>query len=188
MKKILALVVSLALIICLFWQDWCNIADRTDEEVASVIEFFQNDYSKHDVFEDLNSKKYFVNETFLLKEFAEDLGYFEIKFPKKSETILILRRGPKKIIVDQNESIILQIAGDKFEDGLTVKTFPETGEFFIDYGKTLGSHKVNEETIFEITSALIHLRESKSLMDMALRNRADGERYMEDPSILKSFS
>ena len=188
MKKILALAVSFALIVVLFWQDWDKIASMTDEEVASLIEYFQEDFSEHDVFEDLNSKKYFENDTFLFREYAKDLGYFEIKFPKKSETILVLRRGSKKIIVDQNENITLKIAGDKFEDGLTVKTFPETGEYFINYGETVGLHGVDEETIFEIASALVHLRESESLMDMALKNRADGERYMKDPSLLKSFS
>ena len=184
---IFSLIISAGLVLFIFWSDLEVIVKQTDEIVANIIELFQEDLVEHDVFKDLKSEKYFKNNTFLLSDYAQDLGYYEITFPKNEDTIYVFRRGGKKIIVKSDGIIHFCIYGDQFEDGIEVKIHAEENDCYIDFGDNFGVRETSKEKILQIAMALAHMRKHDTLMEMALENRSYDEKLRENPELLKGF-
>ena len=187
MKQVFAFLVAIVLVTCIFWQDRFQITEKADEDFAKVIEFFQGDLEDHNVVDDLNSEEYFKDNTFLFAKYAKDLGYHRIFFPKKNDTLLVFRRGEKKIVAKKDGTIIFSIHGDQFEDGIIVHTFVEENDCYISFGKNYDIQKTSKEEIIQVAIAMIHLRENDTLMEMVLDNRQDDEKIIENPKILKGF-
>ncbi len=190
MKKFLGvLFLSLFIFTAMSWSDRKAIESIIDEKIAQYIMEKQNGITNHDVYEDLNSGKYQQDGKFLLKKYAEDLGYYVVNFPKyNDETILILRYGPRKVIIKQDEKIEIKIDGDKWDDGLDIKLKSDTGKYVIDCGKESLIPKIDNDKVLQIASMLVNLRTSDTLEEMATKNRNDFEKFLTTPNILKDFS
>ena len=89
-------------------------------------------------------------------------------------------------VITPLQEIILYSYGDKFEEGLSLRLYSdEEGDYYLDYGEEKTEQRVSKDVILDLATALIHLRDSDSLMDMALENRGDSEKFIKNPSILE---
>ena len=187
MKKFLMALTYIVLIVLVVWHYFNPTTKYLDELISGEIEACQEGLVEHDVFKDLYSKKYFNNDTFLLAEYAKDLGYKKITFPKTRTTALILRRGIRKIIVKTDGTIYFFIYNDPFEDGIDINIFEDEGKYKIDCGGLVLEGKTNGKRLFQIVNAFNHLRDSNTLLEMAEKNRHDSEILAEDPVLSKSL-
>lgn len=190
MKKISTfLFLSFLIFIALIWSGRKNIEEYLDDKIANYEMQKQEQATDNNVFDDLNSGKYQQGDKFLLKKYAEDLGYYVVRFPKyDKETILILRYGPRKIIITNNEEIKTTIDGDEWTDGLNIKLKPDSGKYSLDCGEKNPISKIDNDKILQIASTLINLRASNTLNEMATKNRNDFEKFLTTPNILEDFS
>lgn len=190
MKKFFALLfLSFLIFIAMSWSDRKIIEACLDDKIANYVMQRQEQAEDRDVYEDLNSGKYQQGDKFLLRDYAEDLGYHIIKFPKyDDETILILRYGPRKVIIKNNEKIEITINGDEWGDGLVINLKPNNGEYTIYCGEKNPVSKIDNDKILQVASTLVNLRTSDTLKEMALKNRNDFERFLTTPNTLKGFS
>ena len=189
MKKFFALLfLSFLIFIAMGWSDRKIIEERLDSKIANYEMQKRGQLADHNVYEDLNSGKYRQGDKFLLRKYAEELGYYVVKFPNyDKETILILRYGPRKIIITSDEEIKITIDGDEWADGLSIKLKPDSGNYLLDCGEKNPVSKVDNDKILQIASALVNLRTSNTLDEMATKNRNDFEKFLTTPNILKDF-
>lgn len=182
---VIILLMSMALIIVIQpSQAW----KAFDEKIAREITGQSNKASNRNVFEDLNSGVYQQGDEFLMMQYAKDLGYRVVKFPNFDKNILMtLKYGCRTITIDHDGNIFIKIRGDKWEDGLEVRTSLNEGSYIIDCGEKDLEQKINGRCVFSLASTLINLRTSQTLEEMASKNRENLDKLITTPEILTGF-